>query len=243
MEPATTHDSPKEKVERTLAFPKRRWLFSIGVILVLAACILGFTVLIRANHPFLIDDWWNQLLAAWVSPFMLTLSQIMNFLGGGWFGAIVVPIGGALALILLRRPWSAAYFLTAVALSAASVQLLKHLFGRARPEDIIVITDYGSFPSGHVANATTMAVTAVFLFPRLWVMFAGIAWFLLMALSRTYLHAHWLSDTIGGMLIGAGVAFLVAGVFAKVIARERSDAEPLTSVPPAPSEPSQPSLS
>jgi membrane-associated phospholipid phosphatase len=224
MEPATTNDTPKERVERTLAFPKQIWLFGIGAVLTGAACLLGFWVLIRANHQFPIDEWWNQLLAQWVSPFMLTLSQTMNFLGGGWFGAIVVPLGGALTLILLRRPWSAAYFITAEAASAGAVQLLKHLFGRARPEDIIVITDYGSYPSGHVANATTMAVSAVFLFPRLWVMFAGIAWFLLMALSRTYLHAHWLSDTIGGMLIGAGVAFLVAGVFAKVIAKERWDA-------------------
>jgi membrane-associated phospholipid phosphatase len=209
-----------------IVLPSRALLFIIGGILVVASCLLGLWVLIRGVEPFAIDVFWNQLLAQWVSPFMLTLSNVMNFLGGGWFGALVVPIAGALALVLIKRPWSAAYFLTAEAVSAGSVQLLKHLFGRARPDDIIVISDFGSFPSGHVANATTIATAAVFLFGRLWVVFAGLAWVLLMALSRTYLHAHWLTDTLGGMLIGAGVAFLVAGFFVTLIARERSDAVP-----------------
>ena len=51
-----------------------------------------------------------------------------------------------------------------------------------------------------------------------------------MALSRTYLHAHWLSDTIGGMLIGVGAALVVAGFFATVIAKERTDAAPRAAV-------------
>ena len=53
------------------------------------------------------------------------------------------------------------------------------------------------------------------LFPRVWVAIVGAAWVLLMAFSRTYLGAHWLSDTLGGMLVGASAALLVAAAFAR----------------------------
>ena len=43
-----------------------------------------------------------------------------------------------------------------------------------------------------------------------------------MAISRTLVHAHWLSDTLGGLMVGAGAVLLVAGVFAVPMARENA---------------------
>ena len=199
-------------------------LLVAGGVLVALACVLGWWVFSRGDQPFAIDVWWNALVTSWWNPVLLGFSRVMNWVGGGGFGVLAVPIAGAVGLILLRRPWAAAYFLAAEAVSAAGVQLLKHLFGRVRPEDILVVSDYGSYPSGHVANAATIAAVAVVVFPRVWVVVVGAVWVLLMAFSRTYLHAHWLSDTLGGALIGAGAALVVAAAFVVPMARERTDA-------------------
>lgn len=196
----------------------------VGSALVVLSCLLGWWIFSRGEEPFVIDTGWNALVSEWWHPALTGFSQVMNVAGGGWFGVLAVPIGGAIGLVLLRRPWAAAYFLAAEAVSAAGVQVLKHAFGRVRPEDILIVSDYGSYPSGHVANAATIAVAAVVIFPRLWVGLVGAAWVLLMAFSRTYLHAHWLSDTLGGALIGAGAALLVAAAFALPMAREGTDA-------------------
>ncbi|HKP05794.1 MAG TPA: phosphatase PAP2 family protein [Microbacterium sp.] len=210
-------------VERRVAVPVVAYL-ATGSGLVVLSCLLGWWIFARGEEPFAIDTAWNVLVAELWHPVLTGFSHVMDFVGGGWFSVLVVPIGGAIALVLLRRPWAAAYFITAEAASAAGVQVLKHLFGRVRPEDIIVLSDYGSYPSGHVANAATIAVAAVVIFPRVWVAIGGAAWIVLMAFSRTYLHAHWLSDTVGGALLGAGAALLVAAVFAVPMAREGTDA-------------------
>jgi len=196
----------------------------VGAVLVVLSCLLGWWIFARGDEPFPIDASWNAFVAELWHPALTGFSHVMDFLGGGWVGILAVPIAAAIGLILLRRPWAAAYFLAAEAISAAGVQVLKHLFGRVRPEDILVVSDYGSYPSGHVANAATIAVAAVVIFPRVWVAVVGAVWILLMAFSRTYLHAHWLSDTVGGALLGAGAALLVAAAFAVPMARERINA-------------------
>lgn len=193
-----------------------------GLVLIALACGLGWWILLRGPEPFVVDDAWNMLLVGWRIDALTAFSQAMNWLGGGIVGVFIIPIGGAIALVIARRYIGAAYFVAASLVSAGAVQVLKHLFGRARPEEIIVISDYGSFPSGHAANAATVAAVAVVLFPRLWVAIAGAVWAVLMAFSRTYLHAHWLSDTVGGAMVGVGTALVVAAAMAVPLRSEQT---------------------
>lgn len=180
----------------------------------LAVLTIGLLILIRGNLPFGADAEWMEEIIEHRSPWWEAPALVMDFVGGGWFGVAVVPIGLIILLCVLRRFWAALYFGVASALSAAAVQGLKAVFDRPRPEDMLVTADVGSFPSGHVANAATLAVVFGIIVWRLWVWVAGAASVVLMALSRTYLGAHWMSDTIGGLILGAAVAVIVWAPFA-----------------------------
>lgn len=198
----------------------QRFRATVGIVLIALASALGAWVYVRGPSPFTVDVWWNQLFAAAPSEPLYVFALVMDQVGGHLTAVLIVPVLGAIAIFATRRRWSALYFLTASVGSALLVQVLKHTFGRARPEDILILSDYGSFPSGHTANAATIAVVAGVLFPRAWVRVVGAAWVILMAFSRTYLHAHWLSDTVGGALVGAGAALVLAAAFSRLRARD-----------------------
>lgn len=192
-----------------------------GLVAVALAIALGSLIFLRENAPLLLDDEWMREMvenrAAWLDVPAFALSWI----GGGWFAKIFVPLATILVLVFVKRRWAAFYYAVAALLSVVLVQVLKALFDRPRPEDILVVADLGSFPSGHVANAATIAVSLALIFGRTWVWFAGVAYIMAMALSRTYLGAHWLSDTIGGAMVGAGIAVIVWAPFASRLIRER----------------------
>lgn len=209
------NDLPHADARRITAL----WPLISGVGALALAVVLGVLIATR-NSPFSLDQ---LLLADFVnirSPLFTMPALAMNFIGGGWFGVFVVPLGGALVFFLAKRRWAAFYFIAASAASAGVVQLLKTTFGRARPTEILVTSDLGSFPSGHVANAATLAVVLIILLQRRWVWIAGIIYTILMMVSRTYLGAHWLSDTIGGALIGVGVAVILWAPFARKLSAE-----------------------
>lgn len=202
-----------------------RWKLPLFTGIGIVALASGLGLLIRMHEvTSTIDVAWMEAVLPLRSPVADAIALGLNWLGGGIIAVLVVPIITAIVLILTRRRWGALYFVIAAALSAGTVQVLKSVLGRARPEDIIITSDFGSFPSGHVANAATIAVAVGIIVPRAWVWLLGIVYTVLMALSRTYLGAHWLSDTVGGALLGVGIGLLVWVLFAVVLTREQGRA-------------------
>ncbi|MFF0215078.1 phosphatase PAP2 family protein [Streptomyces vinaceus] len=200
-------------------------------VLLLAALLLGaaaaLALTVRADvvdPPFQgADERWLAWMGGPHEGFPAAVAAVLNWFGGP--PGVVVPLA-LLVFLLVRRRWVSAGFLFGVYLvgSTAVVQGLKHLVDRPRPADPMVRVDHGSFPSGHAAGAALLVVlVGVLLVPaarrRAW-WIGGAVFTLAMMWSRTWLHAHWLSDTVAGAAAGAGAALLAWWAFSPALARE-----------------------
>ncbi|PRB60889.1 PAP2 family protein [Microbacterium sp. MYb45] len=196
-----------------------------GVGLLALATVLGALVVFVYPETPGFDHWWNETVAGIRGDWLLQFALVMDWIGGGWVAILGVPLLAILVLVLARRWRGAVFAAVCFAASAGAVQLLKQLFGRARPEDMLVVSDYGSFPSGHTANAATIALVVWVLFPRVWTAILGVLWVLAMALSRTFLSVHWATDTLGGALVGAGVVLVLAAWLLPWVQQKKSEVE------------------
>jgi undecaprenyl-diphosphatase len=99
-----------------------------------------------------------------------------------------------------------------VLITAVIVMGLKFSVRRQRPEgdwgNIYRKSDPHSFPSGHAARGSMLAVLAVGLGPA-WFGVALLVWAPLMALARVMMGVHYLSDILAGLALGAIFGFLI----------------------------------
>ncbi|MFJ6654304.1 phosphatase PAP2 family protein [Microbacterium sp. NPDC091313] len=187
---------------------RRRTAGVIALVCALAFVSLRFTVVAGGRAPLPVDTWWDELMLSILSPVGVVAAWVPAIVGGT-IGMIVLGVVGVAAFAWRRRPWDAASLGLSIAVVVAIGAPMAAVIARLRPSESLAESVPTSFPSGHTAVATASAVALGLIFRRGWVWVVGITWALTMAVSRTYLHAHWLTDVVAGLLEGATVATLV----------------------------------
>ena len=167
-----------------------------------------------------VDDGWNRAMVSIRFTPLVWLAEGFAHLGGVW---INWPLRvAAMAILGVRRNWvQLGAFVLAIVTSEALIGPLKALYARPRPPQGLLETSSYSFPSGHaIAGAVTAVGLVIVLLPpgsRRWGWEVKAAIFAsLMALSRTYLSVHWLSDVVTGAMLGVGLALGWPALFQEV---------------------------
>jgi membrane-associated phospholipid phosphatase len=202
---------PRVGTLRLMLLNHRRALRLVGLSAMLTVVVF-LLVGTDPNRGFVqdVDDWWlDVMVSARVGP-LVWLAKALAFAGSVW---VNWPVRVAVMVLLaVRRRWlQLSAFVLAVATSEPLIGLLKDYYERPRPLGGLYATSSFSFPSGHAIAGAVTAVGIVIAVlppgPERWrwevqaAVFAG-----LMALSRTYLAVHWLSDVVAGTLLGVTLA-------------------------------------
>ena len=139
-----------------------------------------------------------------------TPAAVLAHSGDSWFWLA----GLGLLWWLGSEYWKtrAIILIVAILLTAIVVMVIKFTVRRKRPEGewgkFYRSTDPHSFPSGHAARVTMLAVVILGLGP-IWLGLLLLIWAPLVGLSRVAMGVHYLSDVIIGMLLGLFMGVLV----------------------------------
>lgn len=76
-----------------------------------------------------------------------------------------------------------------------------------------------SFISGHATNSFGIAVFLSLLFRNKWVSIPILTWAVLNSYSRIYLGVHFISDIVGGIIVGTLIAFIVYWIYIYALKR------------------------
>jgi undecaprenyl-diphosphatase len=194
-----------------IAFRIAAVLLTVGALLFIALAIPTTAAWVQraddAVYRFVVDVEWVPLVA---------ISKVLDFLGSTVVTLpLMIVVAGYLAW---RTRWEAFFtWVAAMVLSQLLIGPVKNLYERPRPPLPLVETTGFSFPSGHAVATGAIAVgLAIVLIPaglrRRTTELMAILVVIVMAMSRVYLRAHWLSDALAGAVMGAGIAVAVAAV-------------------------------
>jgi undecaprenyl-diphosphatase len=188
--------------------PNRRRSGLVAGLIGIGACwaATGAVRLLKGVPGIPLDSAWARLSAGWRGP-AAGASEVLAALGAA-------PASIAVAAVIAAGLWwrrgrrAGIGFALAAGLDEALVTAMKFVDLRPGPSGA-VFEDRGSFPSGHTAFAAVIAVSLALQVRSPVARVGLLALIPLMAVSRTILAAHWLTDTIAGGVLGAATALLV----------------------------------
>ncbi len=196
-----------------------------------ALCLVGFAVLTAAvgwRWEWVMDvdssvaDDLHEVVDA--SPGSVDALKAVTFLGTSLVLYSVVAVAAVASLARRQRRLAAFLVVTSVTGGLLN-RLVKALVGRDRPSFPDPVVDSGgySFPSGHAMNSAVafvaVAVAVVVLTRRgqRWVVLVVGGLVLAIGFTRVALGVHFVSDVMGGWLLG--LTWVVAGLAAFGLAR------------------------
>ena len=206
-----------------LLLDDHRWAERIAVLLWAIAGMLFVAMAIEPTREVIdaFDQWFYDTTYPIKWGPLTALSYGMAFLGSAafiWPFRLVVSV----FLYLKGRRAALSAWILAILISEPLIGPLKALYGRPRPPVALVEEVTGAFPSGHAVAGAVTAISLVIVLVQpgaarrnLEIAAAGFA--LVMAGTRVYLGAHWLTDVFAGVALGAACAIGAAAIVQRYI--------------------------
>ncbi len=133
---------------------------------------------------------------------------------------VVASVFLSIYLFFKKSKKQAVFFVSTILVSGILVEILKEVFRRARPLNSVFYESGFSFPSGHATIAVVFFGLIAYIFTKkkmkLPTIFTTTAIILLIGFTRIYLRAHWLSDVVGGFVVGGAILALSIVIYKKL---------------------------
>lgn len=190
--------------------------FIIGVVFLL---LFSGLAIARLSGELAVDrfvnNWFSSLDRSGFT--LLFMDNVSTFLSTEAIGIYTILL--AVYLFSIYRSKVAGWFLSVMFVGALLIWIAKNLVDASRPVGGLLVSFSEAFPSGHVG------ATSLFLLSLSYIIFVRSTFYgkisyvlsslviVLVALSRLYLGLHWLTDTVGSLLLATGVVLIFITVY------------------------------
>ena len=187
----------------------------IAFVLFTIFILLG--VLIKLDLLVTIDNLMYKIITIRMNDYITYFYKFITFLGSTEF-IIFLCVFFLILFMILKKKNIAVIIPSILLISTIFNTVIKLIFGRSRPEKVLklVLEDTYSFPSGHTMAAVSMYGILLYIVlksninKKLKIVLSCILGILpiLVAISRVYLGAHYITDVIGAIILATGILLI-----------------------------------
>lgn len=179
------------------------------LIVSIISLLLFILLLVNIDNIYIFDRQFNRYITTIQVPLFITLSEVIGYIFEPINIIIICLLISGIIFFLGRRK-QALFFGITMLVSGILAYFFKYVVARTRPENALLVESFSSFPSGHALISAVLGGFIIsFLISRIKhktnksiLTILTVLAVLLIGATRIYLNVHWLSDVIGGFLLG-----------------------------------------